>query len=325
MRKLMIGLPLRGGPPPDFLSEPAIGELAQRGFVCSVWDYSGAGPANGLRRTIGRALGESADLIFVGSDVVLFDGTIARMLEVAASDRMIAFVSPRLNCPASHVLPIGDADDPHEFHARAQRLAPRLPETTYAPNVVAECFYARSEIVRDFGGADGAMEDLVVRANRCGYRAAIANRAFAYSTRKLPQNATASAALNRHLASPAERALKLLCQIDRPALAFDFSTIGQLKNGTSEYSVALLATFAKLFAAEYGIDVLCGKETWDFHDLAGIPGIRRVAIEDDRSYAAIVRTGQPFTIESLALAPSRGAVTVVVMHDAIAYDCLHRP
>jgi glycosyltransferase involved in cell wall biosynthesis len=36
-----------------------------------------------------------------------------------------------------------------------------------------------------------------------------------------------------------------------------------------------------------------------------------------------VRTSQPFTIESLALAPSRGAVTLVVMHDAIAYDCLH--
>ena len=317
MRKVLIGLPLHGAALANFLPERGISERALQGFACSVWDYAGAASLHGapdltgLQQTIGKALGESADLIFVGSDIVLFDDTITRMLEVAASDPMIAFVSPRMNGPTSHVLPLGGANDPQEFHARARRLAPRMPETSYAPNVVAACFYARCEVVRDFGGEDTAraLDDLVIRANRCGYRAAIANRAYAYSTKDLRLNALASAALDRHLASPTERAIRLLCQVEtgKPALGFDFSTIGCLKNGTSEYSVALLAAFAKLFAGHYGIDVLCGEDAWDFHHLAGIPGIRRVPVEDDRPYAAIVRTSQPFTIQSLALAPSRGA------------------
>ena len=339
MRKVLIGLPLAHSS--NFSPENLVRELAKKGFDCSVVVYSDR--FGDAEQIISRALSESADLIFVDRDIVLFEDTIGRMMDVVASDPMIAFVSPRLNCPASHALPLSAASgDPHEFHELARRLAPRLPETTYAPNVIAACFYARHEVVRDFGvlkltsGDDGqAINDLAIRANRCGYRAAIANRAYAYSTKERSQNSLGSgamshndhlAALDRHLNSPTERALRLLAQCETsaaPTVAFDFSTIGTLRNGTSEYSVALVANFARLFADRYRIDVLCGQDAWDFHGLSGVHGIRRASVEQDKPYAAIVRTSQPFTLESLALASSRGAVSLVVMHDAIAYDCLH--
>src|SRR3954468_378418 len=331
MRKVLIGLPLRGGSSASSGRECSIRKLADKGFDCSLFYYELASLDG--KQIVGRALCESADLIFVGPGVVIFDDTIERMLEVAASDSMIAFVSPRLNHPASHALPLASASsDPRELHRLAQRIAPWLPEAAYVPNVIASCFYARHEVMGDLGfiPEGEAINDLAIRANRRGYRAAIANRAYAHSTEPHVETPLApdaiGAAQERHLTSPAERALTLLCQCetDAPlALAFDFSSIGTLKNGTSEYSVALVSAFAKLFADRYRIDVLCGEAIWDFHDLAAIPGIRRASPDDDRLYAAIVRTNQPFTVESLALASSRAAVTLTVMHDAIAYDCLH--
>jgi glycosyltransferase involved in cell wall biosynthesis len=332
MRKVLIGLPVRGGCSASSDRECSIRRLANKGFDCSRQYYGSTSSAD-AKQIIGRALWESADLIFVASGVEIFEDTIKRMLEVAASDPMIAFVSPRLNHPASHALPLASpSSDPRELHRLAQGIVPRLPEVTYVPNVVASCFYARHEVIRDLGfTSEGeAINELAIRANRRGYRAAIANRAYAHDTNARTETPPASdgisAALDRHLTSPAERALTLLCQCETNAplaLAFDFSSIGTLKNGTSEYSVALVSAFAKLFADRYCIDVLCEPATWDFHDLAAIPGIRRAAPEDDKLYAAIVRTNQPFTVESLALASSRGAVTLTVMHDAIAYDCLH--
>jgi glycosyltransferase involved in cell wall biosynthesis len=335
MRKVLIGLPLRDGCSASSDRECSIRKLAHKGFNCSLQYYEPACAVD-AKQIIDRALCESADLIFIDSGVEIFEDTIERMLEVAASDPIIAFVSPRLNDPASHALPLASASsDPREVHRLAQRIAPRLPEATYVPNVIASCFYARHEVMCDLDGfeSDGdvsehAINELVIRANRRGYRAVIANRAYAHSTNartETPPDAL-GAALDRHLTSPAERALALLCQCetDAPlALAFDFSSIGTLKNGTSEYSVALVSAFAKLFADPYRINVLCEQATWDFHDLAAIPGLRRVSPDANQLYAAIVRTNQPFTVESLTLAPLRGAVTLTVMHDAIAYDCLH--
>src|SRR5205085_12344648 len=46
---------------------------------------------------IARAIERKADLILVNSDVVLFEDTVHEMLEVAESDPMIGFVSPRTN------------------------------------------------------------------------------------------------------------------------------------------------------------------------------------------------------------------------------------
>src|SRR4051812_32597074 len=266
MRKVLIGLPLRGGSSASSDRECSIRKLADKGFDCSLFYYELASTID-AKQIIARALCESADLIFVGPGVVIFDDTIERMLEVAASDSMIAFVSPRLNHPASHALPLAFASsDPHELHRLAQRIAPRLREAAYVPNVIGSCFYARHEVMRDLGfiPEGEAINDLAIRANRRGYRAAIANRAYAHSTEPHVETPLApdaiGAAQERHLTSPAERALTLLCQCETDAplalafdLAFDFSSIGTLKNGTSEYSVALVSAFAKLFADRYRI------------------------------------------------------------------------
>src|SRR5829696_1108363 len=168
MRKILIGLPLRGGSSASSDRECSIRRLADKSFECSLLYYEPASRID-AKQIIARALCESADLIFVGPGVVIFDDTIERMLEVAASDSMIAFVSPRLNHPASHALPLASASsDPRELHRMAQRIAPRLPEADYVPNVIASCFYARHEVMRDLGfiPEGEAINDLAIRANR---------------------------------------------------------------------------------------------------------------------------------------------------------------
>ena len=332
MRQVLIGLPLAGAHNFDLAGSAS--RLAEKGFHCSVVHY-GAPGAPDARKLIEQALCQSADLIFIDPSIVLFEDTIEHMLAVAASDPMIAFVSPRLNSPASHALPLsGTSTDPRARHRLAQRLAPRLPPATYVPNVATSCFYAKHDVMRGFRldrtntNIAQAIGDLVIETNRRGYCAAIANRTYAYDTRECPpiSDGDGNAALGRHLRSPGERALKLLAQCetgDAPAVAFDFSTLGKLHNGTSEYSITLVAAFARLFGNRYRIDVLCAQDAWRFHGLDEIVGIRRASAEDDCAYAAVVRTSQPFTMESLALASSRGAVSLIVMHDAIAYDCLH--
>jgi glycosyltransferase involved in cell wall biosynthesis len=45
-------------------------------------------------------------------------------------------------------------------------------------------------------------------------------------------------------------------------------------------------------------------------------------VDSDEKFAAVIRLSQPFNLQSAALAPSRGAIAIFSMLDAIAYDCL---
>src|SRR5262245_23348684 len=135
-----------------------------------------------------KALQRNADIVLINSDVVLFEHTLCEMLEVAASDPMIGFVSPRTNDTTICTFPLpGSNDGPAESFNRFRSIASRLPRVTYAPTAVGFCLFIKVNILRMFGCFDllfgqgyDEENDLILRANRCGYRAVIANWAYAY-------------------------------------------------------------------------------------------------------------------------------------------------
>ena len=120
----------------------------------------------------------------------MFPGAIAEMQRVAGLDPMIGFVSPRSNnatiCSFPPAAGIPNLP-PEQSHAVFLQLSGYLPEFHYVPVAVGFCLFIKFLILDEFGLLDeiygrgyNEENDLIMRANRCGYRAALANHAFVY-------------------------------------------------------------------------------------------------------------------------------------------------
>jgi glycosyltransferase involved in cell wall biosynthesis/GT2 family glycosyltransferase len=287
--------------------------------------------------------------VLLSPKLALAPGTIDELAEVGDSDPLIGFAAPRCNASALAPFPVSIAAEtpaPEAFAAFAA-LRGRLPRVAYVPTASALCLLVKLNVLREFGGfavmAGPYLEesDLIARANRCGYRTAIANHAFAYHADApyagAPEEAPAAASLRRHhpgyraaaaryAASPAAKALRLVsCLAEEPPLpiAFDVSNYGRRRDGTSEYGTRLIASFAAAYGRKYRIHVICAPPVWKWHGFAAMPGVRREPVEGSSCFAAVIRPSQPFDLRSTALGPRRGAVSIVSMLDCIAYDCLN--
>ena len=148
-------------------------------------------PANiGFVRSVNRALSntlhDGRDAILVTSDTETFAGTLSGLLAVADADPQIAFVSPRSNNASFCSLPhraesVPAVAPPAEALRRWQALSRLLPAFHYAPTAVGFYLYVRYTVIANCGMLDETFgagyeeeNDLVMRANRLGYRAAIA-------------------------------------------------------------------------------------------------------------------------------------------------------
>jgi len=304
---------------------------------------------------IARAKERAADVILVNSDVVLFGDTVREMLEVAELDPMVGFVSPRTNDTTICTFPLPPSnDDPVRLYENFCTLARRLPRMTYVPTAVGFCLLIKSKILQDFAGFDHIFgpgyneeNDLIMRANRCGYGAVIANWAFAYHERgssfalaargrsELEKRNSAIlgerhpyyySSVQRYFQSSEHEALVLVSRLgetERRTVAFDFSNYGTHKNGTTEYGTKVLRSFIRQFGNRYKVYAVCHQPVWLFHDLDKIDGLSWSPVDSDERYAAMVRLSQPFDVRSLAQASSRAAVVIFSMLDTIAYDCLY--
>ena len=341
--------------PGDAALQSALGRAAERlrvpfevaanqrnlGFVAS---------ANaGLR----RALERGADALLLNSDTRVFPGAVAEMRRVAALDAMIGFVSPRSNNASIFSLPQQEEFrglDPAASHALFARLAPYLPEFQFVPTAVGFCLLVKHEVLEEFGVFDecyspGYSEenDLVLRANRCGYRAALANRAFVWHAGGGSFPAPERAALERrnervlsrrypeyipavahYCAGPryrSERLLGALPAAPRPRVAFDFTSFEARHNGTFHAGRRILASAARSWPFE--IHVIAGAEARRFHRLDEIPGLSFTGPDTGDVFAAVFRFGQPFHLEHLVRMGRTGLVNVYAMPDPIALDCLY--
>ena len=338
--------------------ETALGDWARRlagQFPCRIEsNAANLGFVRTCNLAIDEAIRRGMDLLLLNSDVVVSPGALTEMVRVSRLDSMIGFVNPRSNNATLATLPFQERyrdAAPDAAEAAWRSLAPRLPEMSYVPTAVGFCLLVRWHILAEFGGFDeiygrgyNEENDLVMRAGRRGYRAALANHAFVWhegSASFDSETSRASEARNRpillrrypeyrvltqtYFGSAAQRAEVLLGALlpddtGRVEVALDFSSFTPSHNGTMEAGRQLLALVMDRWSDRFSVSVLCSPATYAFHDYASLGAPRRDPYGPE-VFAAIFRVGQPYdwgVVERLTL---KAATFGVFMLDTISLDC----
>lgn len=306
-----------------------------------------------------KARGDRADVILLNSDTIVFPGALTEMLQVGALDPMIGFVSPRSNNATLATLPHSSLDcdvSPQAGYAAFLRHAASLPRYIYVPTAVGFCLLVKWSVYSELGTFDPVYgagyneeNDLIMRANRAGYRAVLANKAFVWhkgeqSFGKSPQakkdreekNASILnsrypeylPSIHAYFSSPEYRAEDLIeyaAGVDgEPTIAFDFSTFGAYFNGTFESGVKLLEASTRTWPPQCRIAVYMDPAAWKFHGLDRLERVSRLDVHDaSAKVAAILRIGQPFDVYTVQRIANRAPVLGIFMLDTIAYDCTY--
>lgn len=297
------------------------------------------------------------DVVLLNSDVELFPGALREMKAAAYSDHMIGFVSPRSNNATICTTPVGAAFrnlSPNDCYLNFEQLKHRLARVEYVPIAVGFCLYVKHSVIAEFGIFDeiygmgyNEENDLIMRANRFGYRAVIANHAFVYhvgessfsllkagrSSREL-KNAEIfnsrypeySRGISRYMSSPGYKALALLDGLvldgnQKLHVAFDMRSLGSYHNGTFEAAFKIVEAFSKV-ECQFSISIISRKEAYDFHGFDRLPGVRWLGVDDPCPLAAIVRIGQPFREKDVRWLRHRAPVVAIFMLDTIAMDAM---
>jgi len=317
----------------------------------------------GFVRSVNQVLAAARDarhdVLLLNSDTVIFPGAITELRRVAYLDPMTGFVSPRSNNATICSLPcqtVFKCVTPAEAYENFLALSKYLPEYNYVPTAVGFCLYIKAEILVEFGILDESFgqgyneeNDLIMRANRCGYRATLANRAFVYHVGEVSFSASGSAkhaleaknaellhrrydeypiAVREYFRSASYRAEEMISALlpdcdGRLDLVFDFSSVGPYHNGTSDVGKRLLKGALDHWHHRFNIFVMISNEARDFHKLDELPRLYFVSPETERTFAVSLRFSQPFEVEHLARMSRTGVINVFGMLDTIALDCLY--
>ncbi len=299
------------------------------------------------------------DALLLNSDTLVFPGAISELRRVAYLDPMTGFVSPRTNNATICSLPCQQEFrhvPPAAAYENFLELSRYLPDYHYVPTAVGFCLYIKGEILAEFGLLDESYgwgydeeNDLIMRANRCGYQAALANRAFVYhigessfstsgvALKKLQESSAEllqkryleyPAALRAYCNSPHYRGEEMLSAMlpdneGRLSLVFDFSSVGPYYNGTFEVAKRLLRGAVEHWRHRFTIFVMISNEACKFHELDDLPHVYYVSPDTDRTFAVSLRLGQPFEKSQLERMSRTGVINVFGMLDTIALDCLY--
>ena len=176
----------------------------------------------------------------------------------------------------------------------------------YVPTCVGFCLYIRHRMLAEFGLLDEVYgrgyneeNDFIMRCNRRGYRAVLANHAFVYhvgnasfshSQFKRQEQANQnillqrypeySKAIERHLHSVEFEAQRLVsgfipdrCGCD--GILFRVLESAKSWNGTSELTRRIIAEFVERHSNRYCCRICCSLQAWKFHTIR--PDLRRLA------------------------------------------------
>lgn len=296
------------------------------------------------------------DVIVLNSDCAIAPGSLTELVSVSRLDEKIAFCCPRSNNATIASLPHEAQFEELSFdeaYRRFRATASQLPRFTYAPTAVGFCLLVKWEILTEFGYFDeiyggGYQEenDLVMRANRAGYRAALANHAFVWHEGSQSFNETSKSPSTRDAENvkvinkrypefgplvnrfhwsverKAEAQISAVLDSSKPLILFDFSHIGTYYNGTFEAALKIAEFCVSLWSWKYEFGAAMDVPAWHFHGLDKWENIKKFNV-GDRAHvaAAIVRVGQPFDMATLERLYDRAAVNAIYMLDTIAMDC----
>jgi GT2 family glycosyltransferase/glycosyltransferase involved in cell wall biosynthesis len=299
------------------------------------------------------------DVILVNADTETYPDTLKNLVDAAYSDPQIGFASPRSNNASFCSLPHfygGVVANQAEAYKRWQVLSRTMPPFHFVPTAVGFYLYIKNEVIANFGFLDTEFgvgyeeeNDLILRANKAGYRAVLVNNSFAYhagsaSFNLLDMNLRAHQGANlqkmanrhpeylplvrRYEASAHFRAETLLSQVlpaasGRVKIVFDLSAVGPHFNGTNEMSVAIIDSFYERHASTFEIDVICSQDAFEFHKLDRHEGLRRhdADLQTLERFAVGVQLGQPFSVHAISVLEDLAVVNIFGMLDTIAEDC----
>lgn len=324
-----------------------------------VLNESNIGFIRSINIAMERSVQTKNDIIILNSDVEIFPGALSEMRAVAYSDHMIAFVSPRSNNATICSLPWDDRlrhRTPARSYEDFRLLRPMLHRVAYVPTVVGFAMFIKSSVLADLGLFDeiyglgyNEENDLIMRANRRGYVAAIANWAFVYhvgegSFRQLDQDRHPREVSNRQILdgrypeyaraidsyfkSPAFHAYRLIDSLlpspnGKFNIGFDLSSFKLFHNGTFRAGKKILESFLRHFGECYNIFAICQEDVFTFHDLASFGNIICIGLDEPMPLTAIIRFGQPFSAPELTALRYRSPLLAILMLDTIALDCLY--
>lgn len=328
-------------------------------YVMALENETNLGFVKTANRGLAIACRDGRDAILVNADTETFKDTLKNLMEAAYSDPQIGFASPRSNNASLCSLPHLNSDpaaDQTESYRRWHILSRTLPPFHFVPTAVGFYLYVKHAVIANFGYLDtefgvGYQEenDLIFRANKVGYRAVLANKAFAYHAgsasfnllkmnMEAHQNHNLQTLTRRHAeflplvrryeASAHYRAEALLSHAlssasGRLKIVFDLTAVGPDFNGTNEMSAAIVSRFHERHAATFEVCVICTRKAFAFHKLNWHESIRRLDVDHASSekFAIGVRLSQPFSAHSISVLEDLAVVNVFGMLDSIAEDC----
>jgi len=357
-----------GNPAGDSMPASALKDGARRLEPQLAWQVLRDEPSSGCVHSLNQALRSAVtfqrDVLLLNSNTLVYPGAVSEIRRVAYCDPMIGFVSPRSNNGGVCSLP--DLEEyrqlpPGESRRIFNLLSPHLPEWHFVPAGAGFCLFVKLEILKEFGyfdesynlnygaGADLIVTDLIMRANRCGFRAALANRAFVYhacersfsssGSPKQAQEEVNAAKLNerypeyvpsvqKYIDGSHYQAERLLATLipdrgGRVDLVFDLSNLGPVHNGTFEAVKQILLRAEKSWSSLFNLYVMASPEAVRFHGLDCVEHVFIVPPGTTRTFAVAFRFGQPFETDQLIRMGRVGLINVYAMLDPIAIDCLY--
>jgi GT2 family glycosyltransferase len=305
-----------------------------------------------------QAVANGHDVLLLNSDTIVFPGALREIRKTAWSDPLIGFVSPRSNNATICTFPQQNDFqnlDPNEAHLIFQELSRYLPESHLVPTAVGFCLFIKKEVLDEFGYFDEVYgqgyneeNDLIMRANRCGYRAALANRGFVHHLGEISFSASSSPkknheeknaevlrsrypeyapSINRYFQSEHYQGECLLTGLlpDREGrldIVFDLTSVGPYHNGTFEACKEILSRATKIWR-QFNLFIMASDEAVRFHRLDELERVFVVSPSTERKFALALRFGQPFSYEHLFQMSRMAVLNVYGMLDPIAYDCLY--
>ena len=317
----------------------------------------------GFVKSVNIALLESkkrfASAILINSDTETFPGTLAELVSVADMDNQFAFVSPRSNNASICTFPrpphpqSGRSITPQSTHSAWNELKDLLPRYSYAPTAIGFYLLIKSVIIRNFEGLDERFgagyeeeNDLISRAGKVGFRAILANQAFAYHAgsasfsltdieldehrsvnfEKLqelhPEFLPNVRSFERSSEYRAEALLKGLLPDSAGAvdIAFVLYSMDRHHHSTNEFIVNILRRFVDTAPNGFNITILCDPLTAKFHGLDELAGIRITPIID-QIYAIAFSFSQPYDLHTVNVMESIAPIVVYGMLDVTSIDC----
>lgn len=307
------------------------------------------------------AIKSNKDVVLLNSDAFPEPGCLTNMRNIAYRDEKIGFTGPRSNNATLSCLPWWSSSRNVEYattkvYFEALRL--HLPEFQYVPVLTGFCIFIKLQVLHDVGILDEAYSpgyneenDLILRANRIGYRAALVNTALAHHLGSASFVADTSIFDDRHAKllnhrfpeykstleayfQSLERKYEVLAtelisaKINKPRILLDLRLLRCFHNGTFKLAIELTKAIVAiaLESHDFELGVLIHRDAMEFHHLTEtLDSIQKFASSRDvyHPYTISVLLAQPFTWDILTEHADLAPINVFLILDTIVADCYY--